>query len=51
MVVEDGQNKIGILVNEVLGKDEFVIKSLGESFRGIKAISGEPYSETEGSPL
>lgn len=40
IVIEDRKRKIGVLVDDVLGKDEFVIKSLGDAFRGIKGIAG-----------
>jgi len=30
----------GLLIDELLGKDEFVIKSLGESFKKIKELAG-----------
>lgn len=40
IVVESKNEKIGLMVDEVLGKDEFVIKTLGDSFRGIKGIAG-----------
>lgn len=40
IVIENKGAKIGLLVDNILGKDEFVIKSLGPSFRHIKGIAG-----------
>ena len=40
VVVEHKHEKKGLLIDELLGKDEFVIKSLGESLKGIKGVAG-----------
>jgi len=40
IVIENKGRKIGLFVDDILGKDEFVIKSLGDVFRGIKGIAG-----------
>lgn len=40
IVLEDRERRIGVLVDDVLGKDELVIKSLGDAFVGIKGIAG-----------
>jgi len=40
VVVESKDEKRGLLIDELLGKDEYVIKSLGESLKNIKGIAG-----------
>ena len=40
VVVENKDDQRGILIDELLGKEEFVIKNLGESLKGIKGIAG-----------
>lgn len=40
VVVENKYEKKGLLIDELLGKDAFVIKSLGESLKGIKGLAG-----------
>ena len=40
VVLEAGQDSRCILVDELLGKQEVVIKSLGETFRGQRAFAG-----------
>jgi two-component system chemotaxis sensor kinase CheA len=40
VVVENNGRKCGLLLDELLGQEEIVIKSLGEALRGIKGISG-----------
>ncbi|MBW2248324.1 MAG: chemotaxis protein CheA [Deltaproteobacteria bacterium] len=40
MVVEQNGNQIGLLLDELLGKEEVVIKSLGETLKDIKGIAG-----------
>jgi chemosensory pili system protein ChpA (sensor histidine kinase/response regulator) len=40
VVANAGDRKIGVVVEEVLGKDEIVIKSLGEYFRRVKIFPG-----------
>jgi two-component system chemotaxis sensor kinase CheA len=39
-VVEDDGRRMGLLVDELLGQQQIVIKSLGELVRGIPGISG-----------
>ncbi len=39
-VVEDGGRQAGVLIDELLGQQQIVIKSLGEAMRGIGGISG-----------
>jgi chemosensory pili system protein ChpA (sensor histidine kinase/response regulator) len=40
VVANIGDRKIGVVVEEVLGKDEIVIKSLGEYLRRVKVFPG-----------
>lgn len=40
IVVENNKEQRCILIDELLGKEEFVIKSLGESLEGIKGLAG-----------
>jgi two-component system chemotaxis sensor kinase CheA len=40
LVVESKDEKRGLLIDELLGKDEYVIKSLGGSLKNIKGIAG-----------
>jgi two-component system chemotaxis sensor kinase CheA len=40
VVVESGGRKVGLLIDELLGQQQTVIKSLGETLRGIRGISG-----------
>lgn len=40
IVLENKNERLGLLVDEVLGKDEFVIKTLGDTFRGVQGIAG-----------
>jgi two-component system chemotaxis sensor kinase CheA len=40
VVVEAKGEKKGLLIDELLGKDEFVIKSLGANLEGIQGLSG-----------
>lgn len=40
VVTESKDEKRALLIDELLGKDEYVIKSLGASFKGVKGISG-----------
>ncbi len=40
VVVEDNENLAGLLVDELLGQQQIVIKSIGEVFRDIPGISG-----------
>ncbi len=40
VAVEHKGRKLGLFLDELLGKEEVVIKSLGETFRQVKGISG-----------
>ena len=40
VVVGYGRRKLGILVDEIIGQQEIVIKSLGEYFRGMGGFAG-----------
>ncbi len=40
VVVEDNEGKYGVLVDELLGQQQVVIKSLGDRFKDVKGISG-----------
>ncbi len=40
VAVENKNEQRGILLDELLGKEEVVIKSLGESLRGVKGLAG-----------
>lgn len=40
IVVENNKEQRGLLIDELLGKEEYVIKSLGESLKGIKGLAG-----------
>ncbi|MGR3176366.1 MAG: chemotaxis protein CheW [Candidatus Scalindua sp.] len=40
VVVEDTEGKYGVLVDELLGQQQVVIKSLGDRFKDVKGISG-----------
>ncbi len=40
MVVEDEGRRTGLLVDEILGQQQIVIKSLGEALQGIQGIAG-----------
>lgn len=40
VVVENKNELKGLLLDELLGKEEFVIKSLGESFKGVPGVAG-----------
>lgn len=40
VVITDGSDKLGILVDSLLGKDEVVFKSLTKHFTGVKGIVG-----------
>jgi two-component system chemotaxis sensor kinase CheA len=40
VVVESKEEKRGLLIDELLGKDEYVIKSLGSSLEGTEGLSG-----------
>lgn len=40
VVVEAGNTQIGLLVDEILGQQQIVIKSLGEALKGVPGIAG-----------
>ena len=40
MVVDDGDQRIGLLISSMLGKEEIVIKPLAEEFKRVEGISG-----------
>ncbi|MBN2308076.1 MAG: Hpt domain-containing protein [Candidatus Hydrogenedentes bacterium] len=40
VVVEDENRQVGLLVDELLGQQQIVIKSLGETLSGLQGISG-----------
>ncbi len=40
VIVEDDERKAGLLVDELIGRQQVVIKSLGESMKDIPGISG-----------
>ena len=40
IVIRDGLNRAGFFVNNLIGQQQVVIKSLGESFEGLMGISG-----------
>ncbi|HBA84758.1 MAG TPA: chemotaxis protein CheA [Verrucomicrobia bacterium] len=40
VVVEDSSGRVGIMVDELLGQQQTVIKSLGETFGDVRGISG-----------
>ena len=40
VVVEDDGAQVGLVVDELLGKQEVVIKSLGESFASVRGVAG-----------
>jgi two-component system, chemotaxis family, sensor kinase CheA len=40
IVVGFGKRKLGLLVDEIIGQHEIVIKSLGEYFKGLAGFAG-----------
>lgn len=40
VVVEDNDRTVGIVVDELLGKQEVVIKSLGRTFQNVRGVAG-----------
>jgi two-component system chemotaxis sensor kinase CheA len=40
VVLENGGKRVGLLIDEILGQQQIVIKSLGESLKGTKGIAG-----------
>jgi len=40
VVIEDGGSRVGLVVDALLGKQEVVIKSLGETFGAVRGVAG-----------
>jgi two-component system, chemotaxis family, sensor kinase CheA len=40
VVIEDGGRPVALVVDELLGKQEVVIKSLGESVQNVRGVAG-----------
>jgi len=40
VIITDGEGKIGVIVDSLIGEEEIVIKSLTEHFGGVKSITG-----------
>jgi two-component system chemotaxis sensor kinase CheA len=40
VVIEDNGRPLALVVDELLGKQEVVIKSLGDAFQGVKGVAG-----------
>lgn len=40
VIVEAGNTQIGLLIDEILGQQQIVIKSLGEALKGVPGIAG-----------
>ncbi|MCL6583823.1 MAG: chemotaxis protein CheA [bacterium] len=40
MIIRDGSNRIGFFVDNLIGQQQVVIKSLGEAFQGLQGVSG-----------
>ena len=40
VVIEDGGARVGLVVDALLGKQEVVIKSLGETFAQVRGVAG-----------
>jgi two-component system chemotaxis sensor kinase CheA len=40
VVIEDGGSRVGLVVDALLGKQEVVIKSLGETFASVRGLAG-----------
>jgi two-component system chemotaxis sensor kinase CheA len=40
VVIEDNGHPVALVVDELLGKQEVVIKSLGDAFRGVRGVAG-----------
>ena len=40
VVVEDAESRVGLVVDSLLGKQEVVIKSLGETFASVRGLAG-----------
>jgi len=40
VIIEDGERRAGLLVDEILGQQQTVIKTLGETMQGLSGIAG-----------
>jgi two-component system chemotaxis sensor kinase CheA len=40
VVLEDDGRQVGLVVDELLSKQEVVIKSLGETFESVRGVAG-----------
>jgi two-component system, chemotaxis family, sensor kinase CheA len=40
VVIEDNGRRVGLIVDELLGKQEVVIKALGSAFSGVRGVAG-----------
>ena len=40
VIVTDGESRIGVMIDNLIGEDEIVIKSLSEHFSGVVGITG-----------
>ncbi|MGA7827818.1 MAG: chemotaxis protein CheA [Geobacteraceae bacterium] len=40
VVVGEKERRVGIMVNDLLGQQDIVIKSLGETFKGVRGVAG-----------
>jgi two-component system chemotaxis sensor kinase CheA len=40
VVIEDGGSRVGLVVDALLGKQEVVVKSLGQTFGSVRGIAG-----------
>jgi two-component system chemotaxis sensor kinase CheA len=40
VVIEDAGSRVGLVVDALLGKQEVVVKSLGETFASVRGLAG-----------
>lgn len=40
VVVGENERRVGIMVNDLLGQQDIVIKSLGDTFKGVRGVAG-----------
>ena len=40
IIVEDGENSAGLVIDELVGRQQVVVKTLGDSFQNIYGVSG-----------
>ena len=40
VVVGENERRVGIVVNDLLGQQDIVIKSLGDTFKGVRGVAG-----------